>query len=255
MDRAIYDRMAEIDGEHWWFAARRAIVARAITDLAAPPQGGRILEVGCGTGSNLAVLQRFGRVDAIEPDAPARALASRRAGIAVQGGLLPDGVTLDDGAYDLVVLLDVLEHIPDDLGTLRFLSGKLAPGGRLLLTVPAMPWLWSAHDVAHHHQRRYTARALSRTLADGGFRLRHISHFNSALMPAIVAARAVGKITGREGGDDAMPPPAVNRLLQAIFAAERHLVTRLSVPFGVSLLAVAEPSSLPLSAPFASTGG
>lgn len=242
MDRAIYDRMAEIDGGHWWFRARRRIVSALIEAQAGIGPNARILEVGAGTGSNLAMLQRYGTVDAIEPDDGARALASERSGIAVIGGLLPHGVPLEDGRYDLIVLLDVLEHIDDDLGTLQFLRRKLAPGGRLLLTVPSTPWLWSAHDVAHHHQRRYTADALKAVLKAGGFRLRHISHFNSLLFPLIVAARAVGKLTGREGGDDAMPPTPVNALLERTFAAERYWVTRRALPFGVSLLAVADPA-------------
>ena len=241
MDREIYDRMAAIDGEHWWFTARRRIVSALIEKQAPLRPDARILEVGAGTGSNLAMLQRYGMVEAIEPDDQARALASRRGGIKVWGGLLPDGVPLEDGRYDLIVLLDVLEHIPDDAGTLKVLARKLAPGGRLLLTVPSTPWLWNAHDVAHHHRRRYTAAVLKKVLAGNGFRLRHMSHFNSILFPAIVGARVIGKLTGREGGDDAMPPAPLNRLLSGLFAAERHWVVRGSLPFGVSLLAVAEP--------------
>jgi SAM-dependent methyltransferase len=242
VDRAIYDRMAEIDGEHWWFTARRRIVAAAIEQQVRLPAPARILEVGCGTGSNLALLARYGAVDAIEPDDGARALASRRSGLAIRGGLLPDGVAIEDRAYDLIVLLDVLEHVDDDFGALRVLRGKLAPGGRMLLTVPASPWMWSAHDVAHHHKRRYTARSLRGVLAGAGFRVRHLSHFNTLLFPLIAGVRLLHKLTGREGGDDALPPPPVNRALAALFGAERHLVARASAPFGVSLLAIAEPS-------------
>ncbi len=242
MDRATYDRMAEIDGEHWWFVARRRIVAALIAAQAPLAPDARILEVGCGTGSNIALLQRFGRVDAIEPDAPARAVAARRSGLAVKGGFLPaDEASIEDAAYDLIVLLDVLEHIPDDLGALTTLRAKLAPGGRLLVTVPAMPWLWSAHDVAHHHQRRYTARTLRAVFEAAGYRLRHRTFFNTVLFPLIVAARAVGKLTGREGGDDAIPAAFVNRLLERTFGAEAQWVARRSLPFGVSLAAVAEP--------------
>lgn len=238
MDRAVFDRMAEIDGEHWWFAARREILTDLIGRLDLPKDA-RILEVGAGTGSNLGMLKGFGRVDAIEPDDPARALATQRSGIAVQGGLLPDGVTLEDGVYDLIVLLDVLEHIPDDKGTLEALRPKLAPGGRLVVTVPAMPWLWSAHDIAHHHQRRYTAGALERVFAVAGFRTDYRSHFNTVLFPLIVGARAVGKLLKRETGDDALPPAPLNRLLKTLFGAERHLIGRASLPFGVSLALVA----------------
>lgn len=244
MDRAVYERMEEIDGEHWWFVARRKIVGRLLQRQA---DGGRralrILEVGCGTGSNIPMLRQFGSVDALEPDDQARSVAAARTGATIQGGYLPAGVELEDGAYDLIVLLDVLEHIPDDVGALEALRPKLAPGGKLVVTVPASPWLWSAHDVAHHHQRRYTGRKLKEALQRAGFSQRHSTHFNTLLFPLIVAARAVGKLTGRDGGDDAMPSRPVNGLLKGIFGAERFWVGRLSVPFGVSLAAVAEPIS------------
>ncbi len=243
MDRAVFDRMAEIDSEHWWFAARRDIIARLIERQGKLGDKPRILEVGCGTGSNLALLQRYGQVDAVEPDDPARALASARSGIAVKGGLLPDGVHLEDGAYDLIVLLDVLEHIPDDLGTLAALRSKLARDGRLLVTVPASPWMWSSHDAAHHHHRRYTAATLTKVFEAAGFRVRYRSHFNTVLFPLIAAARLAGKLLRREGGDDAIPPRPVNGLLRGLFGLERHLVGRAALPFGVSLALVAEPAS------------
>jgi SAM-dependent methyltransferase len=243
MDRAIYERMAEIDAEHWWFSARRRIVSALIRRQAPLKRGANILEVGAGTGSNLTMLQTFGRVDAIEPDETARALASRRSGIAVGGGMLPDQVELRDGHYDLIVLLDVLEHIENDRGSLRMLKRKLAPGGRLVLTVPAAPWLWSSHDIKHHHKRRYTRQTLHDALFDGGFHVRHMSHFNTLLYPLVATARIVGRITRREGNDDAMPPAGFNGLLERIFASERYWVTRGALPFGVSLLAVAEPAA------------
>lgn len=243
MDRATYDRMAEIDGSHWWFVARRKIIDRLIRDQVPLGPDAQILEMGCGTGSNIALLQRFGTVDAVEPDDPVRALATARTGVAVKGGLLPDGVDLADGRYDMIAMLDVLEHIPGDHAALTALRPKLAPGGRILVTVPASPWLWSAHDVAHHHHRRYTASTLRAVFEATGYRLRHLTHFNSLLFPLIVSARAVGKVTARAGGDDALPPALINGLLQRLFAAERHWVGRRTLPFGVSLAVVAEPTT------------
>lgn len=240
MERATFDRMAALDGEHWWFVGRRKIVAAAIESLKpALPAGARILEVGCGTGSNLLMLKRYGEVDAIEPDDEARALAASRGGIAVQGGLLPDGVEIADGRYDLIVLLDVLEHVEQEREALAVLRAKLAPGGRILLTVPSAPWMWSGHDVAHHHKRRYTVATLCAALTGTGFRLVHMSHFNTLLFPLIAAIRLVRP---HGEGDDAMPPALANRILSRLFGAERHLATRMSLPFGVSLLAIAEPS-------------
>jgi SAM-dependent methyltransferase len=241
MERSVFDNMAQIDARHWWFAARRQIIGALICDRVQPPPSARILEVGCGTGSNLELLGRFGAVDAIEPDPEARAFAAKRSGVAVAGGTLPGGADLADGRYDLITLFDVLEHIPDDAGALEELARKVAPGGSLLLTVPAMPWMWSGHDVAHHHHRRYTAGSLRKTLEAAGFELRYITHFNSLLFPLIAAARGLGKVTGREGGDDAIPSGPVNGALRAVFAAERHLLPLMSLPFGVSLAVIAQP--------------
>lgn len=242
MERHVYDRMAEIDRDHWWFVGRRKILT-ALLERWRPKKGPlRILEVGCGTGSNIAMLQQFGTVDAIEPDDHARAFASSRTGVKVKGGYLPD-VPLEDGHYDLIVLLDVLEHIPDDKGALAALRPKLAPGGRLLLAVPAMPSLWSGHDVAHHHQRRYTRRALEKVVAEAGYHVLRRTAFNTLLLPAIVGVRWTNRLLGRQGGDeDRIPPAPVNRLLTLLFGAERHAAVRGLFPAGVSLALVAEPT-------------
>ncbi len=241
MDRATYDRMAEIDRDHWWFVARRKIIARLIETYRPRPGPLKILEVGAGTGSNLELLQGFGSVDAIEPDDDARAFAEARSGLSIKGGYLPD-VPLDDGAYDLIVLLDVLEHIPRDVEALACLRAKLAPGGRILVTVPGSPWMWSAHDVAHHHQRRYTTAQLKRVFREAGLRPRFWTHFNSLLFPLIAVVRLGGKLLGRESADDNMPSAPVNAALKAIFGAERHWVASVPVPFGVSMAMVAEPT-------------
>nr|WP_047167298.1 class I SAM-dependent methyltransferase [Sphingomonas sp. Y57] len=240
MDRATYDRMAEIDQDHWWFVARRRIIASLIDRHRPKPGPMRILEVGAGTGSNLALLQRYGAVDAIEPDDGARAFAEQRSGLSIKGGYLPN-VPLDDGAYDLIVLLDVLEHIPGDVEALACLKDKLAPGGRILVTVPGAPWMWSAHDVAHHHQRRYTAAQFRAVFGRAGLRTRYLTHFNSVLFPLIAAVRLLGKFSGKEGGDDAMPSKPVNAALTTLFGAERLWAARVPVPFGVSIAIVAEP--------------
>ena len=242
MERHVYDRMAEIDRDHWWFVGRRKILT-ALLERWRPKKGPlRILEVGCGTGSNIAMLQQFGTVDAIEPDDHARAFASNRTGVTVKGGYLPD-VPLEDGHYDLIVLLDVLEHIPDDKGALTALRPKLAPGGRLVLAVPAMPSLWSGHDIAHHHQRRYTRATLEAVVQAAGFRTLRRTAFNSFLLPAIVGVRWLNRLLGRAGGDeDHIPPRPINRFLTWLFGSERHVAVRGLFPAGVSLALVAEPS-------------
>ena len=239
MDRAVFDRMAEQDAHHWWYTARREILSDVIARQVRPPSDARILEVGCGTGHNLAMLGSFGRVDALELDAPARALATDRLGRPVGDAPLPELPGVERDAYDLVALLDVLEHVEADEAALMGVAECLAPGGAALLTVPANPWMWTVHDAHHHHHRRYTAAALRDVIERAGLRVDLLTHFNSLLFPPIAAARALGRLRGQAESDDRMPSPRVNRLLEGVFGLERHLVGRVPLPFGVSLLAVA----------------
>jgi SAM-dependent methyltransferase len=238
MERAVFDRMAELDQEHWWFLARRRILDRLIARVVRPPENARVLEVGCGTGHNLAMLGRFGTVEACELDRCARALASKRLGRKVKDAKLPDLSMFKAGSFDLVALLDVLEHVKQDTASLRAIHRRLKPGGALLLTVPANPWMWSAHDAAHHHHRRYSKAHLAKVIADAGLEVQLLSYFNSLLFPLVAAARIAGKLLGRESADDQLPSAPVNAVLNRIFGWEAALIGRLPMPFGVSLVAV-----------------
>jgi 2-polyprenyl-3-methyl-5-hydroxy-6-metoxy-1,4-benzoquinol methylase len=171
MERIVYDRMAELDSRHWWYRARREILARVIESTAKPPAGARILEIGCGTGHNLDMLGRFGTVDAVEMDDAAREVASARLGRPAKMATLPALEGVERGAYDLVALLDVLEHVEEDRASLVSIAERLKPGGRILLTVPAHPWMWSAHDVVNHHKRRYTKRGFRETIEGAGLQV------------------------------------------------------------------------------------
>ena len=238
MERAVFDRMAELDQHHWWFIARRRILKALIERVVRPPEKARILEVGCGTGHNIPMLKAFGKVEASELDRSARALANKRHPRTVKEARLPDLSMFERNAYDLIALLDVLEHVPDDLASLRAIHRRLKPGGALLLTVPANPWMWSAHDAAHHHFRRYTKAQLRELFLRAGLEVQLLSYFNTLLYPLVAAARIFGKITRRGTADDQLPGDIVNRLLQAIFGFEAGLIGRMPLPFGVSLVAV-----------------
>jgi SAM-dependent methyltransferase len=197
-----------------------------------------VLEVGCGTGHNLAMLGKFGELDASELDSSARALSTKRLGREVKEAKLPDLSMFKRNSYDLVALLDVLEHVPDDLGSLRAIHRRLKPGGALLLTVPANPWMWSAHDSAHHHFRRYTKKQLQELFLRSGLEIQLLSYFNTLLYPLVATARIVGKLLRRESSDDKLPSEPVNSVLNKIFGLEAWIVGRLPMPFGVSLVAV-----------------
>ena len=239
MDRIVFDRMADHDTRHWWYRARRDVLRALIERHARPPVGSRVLEVGCGTGHNLDMLGEFGAVDAVEIDEAARGVAEARLGRSVGSAPLPGLAGVERGAYGLVAALDVVEHVEDDGAALATLGACLAPGGRLLVTVPAWPWMWSAHDEVNHHHRRYTRRTLRDAVEGAGLTLRRLDWFNSALFPAIAGARLVNRVRGSDDSDDALPSPLVNAALERVFAAERHLIGRAPMPPGVSLAAIA----------------
>ena len=239
MERLAYREMAELDERHWWYRARRDVLAELIRRAVDPPAGARILEIGCGTGHNLQMLTRFGAVDAIELDEESRAIAEKRLGRAIMNAPLPELAGIGDRAYDLIAALDVIEHLDDDAAALEAIAGKLKRGGKFIMTVPAHRWMWSAHDVVNHHKRRYSKAALKRLVEASPLKLDRIGYFNSLLFPLAVAERLASKGRGKDGAEVKLPSPPLNSALEAVFRVERHLVGRLPLPPGLSLFAVA----------------
>lgn len=236
MDARIYAEMAALEDCHWWFVARRSVLDKMLAALPLPADA-QILEAGCGTGGNLAMLARYGHVYGMEANADAINLAMAKGVAEVRAGYLPNDIPFPEKNFDLIALFDVLEHVDDDAAALRALRARLKPGGWLLVTVPAYPFLWSRHDELHHHKRRYMARSL-RTLIEGaGYRVRYLSYFNTWLLPLIAIARLARGKKG-EGNAITMPNKFLNTLLTKIFASERWLLGRVALPAGVSLLAL-----------------
>ena len=239
MERAAYREMADLDQRHWWYRARRRILADLIRREAMPPENGRILEIGCGTGHNLDMLSRFGNVDAIELDDESRGIAEGRLGRSIMVARLPELEGVSDRSYDLIAALDVIEHIDDDAAALAAIAPKLKSGGKFIMTVPAHPWMWSAHDAVNHHKRRYSKRELRRLIDGSPLHLDKLGYFNSLLFPLAVADRLASKLRGKDEAEVKLPSAPLNAGLEAVFGAERHLVGRLPLPPGLSLFAVA----------------
>lgn len=228
---------AEEDRAHWWFQGRRAVL---LSELARRlPQGpSRLAEIGCGSGGMLESLARFGTAVGVETD-PALREHARARGLDVRAGSLPDDVPLETGRWDAVCLFDVLEHVADDAGALAACRRLLAPGGRLIVTVPAYAWLWSRHDELLGHRRRYTTGSLRAVALAAGFAVERLTYFNTLLAPPIMAVRLARTALRRPDHDLARPAPLVNRLLARAFAAEARLLRRVSLPFGISVLLIA----------------
>jgi SAM-dependent methyltransferase len=239
MDRSVYQHMAALDQRHWWYRARREVLAALIAREARPPANAKILEIGCGTGHNLAMLGRFGKVEALELDEEARSLAEQRLGGKVMSAPLPELAGVRKAHYDIVGAFDVIEHIHDDKAALASIATRLKPGGKLVMTVPAHQWMWSAHDVANHHQRRYSKAALKRLIEDSPLKLEKIGYFNSLLFPLAVVERLASKARRKDTADLSLPPSLINTMFEKAFAAERHLIGRLPFTPGLSLFAVA----------------
>lgn len=239
MELAAYESLRASQDRHWWFVGRRRIVAQLIARFVPLPARARVLEAGCGYGGNLAMLGKLGEVQAFEFNDDARAHATGLLRRPVAYGMLPHAVGFDGDRFDLIAMLDVLEHIDDDVASLRTLGERLAPGGALLLTVPAVPWLWSDHDVLHQHKRRYTRALLAQRLDEAGFEIGGIGYFNTLLFPLALVQRLLARLVGGGAGDHDAPPEPLNGALAALFSLEARLVGRLSFPIGLSLFAVA----------------
>ena len=240
MERIVYQQMAELDERHWWYRARRKVLAELIRREVQPPANAKILEIGCGTGHNLAMLGEFGHVDGLELDDEARSISEKRLGRTVMSAPLPELAGVPSHHYDLIGAFDVIEHVDDDAAALASIATRLKSGGKFVMAVPAHQWMWTAHDVVNHHKRRYSKHALKRLIEASPMKLTKIGYFNSLLFPLAVAERAAPKLRNKENADVRLPTALLNVTFEKVFAAERYLVGRLPLPPGLSLFAVAE---------------
>jgi len=222
-------KLAALEDTHWWYRERRHLLARALDGL----RPGDALDIGAAGGGNTRVLRERGwRPVALEYGLEGAEVAHERGLLTLRADATR--LPIDDAALDLVVAFDILEHIEDDDLAVREVARILRPEGTFLVAVPADPRLWSAHDVAVDHVRRYTRETLSSVLHRGGFDVVDMSSWNVLLRPVVALRRK--KASGSDLDD---LHPVVNSGLRAIITAERYLpVKRLP---GVSLLVTARP--------------
>jgi len=235
-----YEIMHAQEMRHWWFRGRRLVLMDLVRRATSGGGRPRILDYGCGTGGNSDELARMGEVVGVEPNAAAVALANARGAAQFCRG---SGVALPlaAGSFDVVVASDVLEHIERDIDAVREIGRVLRPGGALVFSVPAHPWLFGAHDTALWHYRRYTRSGVRRLLAEAGLREEWLSYWNAALFVPVCAYRLLAtRIHGdapRSNVD--VTPSALNEPLAAVLAVEAAILRHVRLPWGLSLLGIA----------------
>jgi SAM-dependent methyltransferase len=249
---------AAIEDRHWWFVGRRSIVKRLLERVVPPRPDALVIDVGCGTGANVAALSPAYRCLGL--DASPRAIELARARYAGVEFACEDDLTARAdrfGAAACVLLMDVLEHVEDDFALLSQVLSLVPEGAHVLITVPADASLWSVHDETFGHHRRYDAARLRATWEGLPVDERLLSPYNARLFPIIKAVRVVSRrrerAAGAEGTDFIMPPPLVNRWLESFFAGEagaleRH-IDRPGAPHarGASLVAILRKGREPIA--------
>lgn len=225
---------ADLYERHWWWRAREEAVLRAVGRIADGWAGGNhaILDVGCGDGLLLPKLARFGTVEGVEPD---ERLVTGRSDQVIH--VVPFEDFAPARRYSLILMLDVLEHLPDPVAALRRCGEILEPGGRILLTVPAFEVLWTTHDELNHHFTRYRTGSLRSVAHDAGLELRDAAYFFHWVFVAKLGVRLLETFRGNAPSSPRVPPAPVNRTLLGLCQLERSILGPLRLPFGSSLLA------------------
>ncbi len=242
-----YRVMFETEDGHWWYRGLRALLEILLTRYApANPDTGLILDAGCGTGANLLMLQAYGRAIGVDISTEAihfcrvRGIPNNRALVASVTDL-----AFPSQSFDLVLSFDVICNIPDDVGAFAQVARVLKPGGYFIVQLPAYQWLWSMHDVAVGHQRRYSARDVREKLVRAGLEVERVIHTNALLFPFVIVPRLLQRHALERGNtvksDLQMDLPRwINALFAVTYRTEIHLATRVPIPFGLSVIAIAK---------------
>ncbi len=251
MDTAEYDKMFEVEETNWWYRGRRALVSKWVRrhfEAQREAQGRRlkILDIACATGMSFRFLSQYGDIRGIDISHETIRLCKTRG---IDRIVQCDAMKLPfrEESFDVVLALDALEHFPDDELAIREIRRVARPGALVLVTVPAYRFLWSPHDVAFHHFRRYTRGELGRKLRAGGLAPRRLSYYSMSVLPVVFAMRRLRALAQKDGAAShsdfflALPRP-LEALLYGVMRTEIGLMDAVSLPFGVSLFCASAPA-------------
>lgn len=241
MQQHTYAIMNRVEDSHWWYVGRRAILESFLQEIIekSATKNPRILDVGCGTGGNLEMLQKFGAAEGVDVSDDALEFCQSK-GLTVHKGLAEE-MPFEDELFDIVTALDVVEHLDDDIAGLKEMNRVLKTGGRTLIFVPAFMWLWGVQDDVSNHRIRYTKRQIVERLEKSGFEIERATYANWTFFAPILGGRTLMKITGiKPESENNVNVSALNGVFGKIFGAERFWLKNFDFPFGVSIVITAK---------------
>jgi ubiquinone/menaquinone biosynthesis C-methylase UbiE len=243
MEPEEYPKMRRLEDAYWWFAGRRNLIRTLLADRA--PNASLFLDIGCGTGAMSHELQSLGSVVSLDFEREALQFVKSR-GIREPVQASAETLPFRSDTFDAVTALDVIEHLDDDHAAASEIKRVLKPGGKAFVTVPAFSFLWSEHDIALHHRRRYLAHQIRALFETAGMTVEKTSYVMTFLFPAVAGVRFIQKALGSghksiDRAKTTLPdvPGPMNGALKALLQIESGLVRRINFPFGVSLVCVA----------------
>ena len=243
-----YPILFRVEQSHWWYIGRRRILSAFVEDICkrVTDRRPRLLDVGCGTGANLLMLSRYGEAEGVDVSADALAFCRERGLDRVKQGAGED-LPYEDGRFDLVTALDVVEHMDDDLAGVKEMYRVLRPGGHVLIFVPTFMFLWGVQDDVSHHRRRYRLPELRRVLEQAGFEVERSTYANITFFLPILLVRKLMRLTGlKAASENNINVPSLNGALGALLGSESAILRYANLPFGVSGLCVArKPANRP----------
>src|ERR687890_36517 len=231
-----YPILFRVEQSHWWHIGRRRILSGFVEEICrqVTDRRPRILDVGCGTGANLLMLSKYGEAEGVDISEDALAFCRERGLDKVKLGAAEE-LPYEDGSFDLVTALDVVEHMDDDLGGLKEMRRVLRPGGRVLLFVPTFMFLWGVQDDVSNHRRRYRMPELRRVLEQAGFEVERTTYANITFFMPILAMRKLMRLTGiKAESENNINVSALNGVLARMLGAESFVLRHMNIPFGVS---------------------
>ena len=239
MEPDIYRQSYNLEKEHWWYSARRAIILYFFKLYRDSSPSVRLLDAGCGTGYTLAQLSKYGNAFGVDLSRDAVGLSQKRNLERLQFASL-DKLPFKDSVFDWIFSLDTIEHLENDAVVLAEFSRVCKKDGYFFLCVPAHQFLWSGEDTVSHHKRRYTNKSFAALINSADLKIKKITHFNFLLFPFIAVIIFIKNLLNRHDSSVNKVPNFINNILRLIFASERFILKYFNMPFGVSIMCIAQ---------------